>query len=264
MMPDNGEKVVCAISIEKLSKVYGTKKKELIALDDVSMTINKGEFVCIVGTSGCGKSTLLNIIAGFEPPTGGNVLLNGKLIHTPGADRGVVFQTYTLFPWLTVEKNIRYGLKIKGKRKDEMDAITKDYLEKIHMQRFAKMLPKELSGGMKQRVAIARTLANQPDVLLMDEPFGALDAQTKSQMQVLIHEIWQNDKPTIIFITHDIEEAVFLASKIYVMSANPGHVCEEVHTGLPECRDLQIKDTAEFIHWKNYVRDVLYSHETDK
>lgn len=251
----------CAISIERLTKVYGTKKKSFLALDAVDMTINKGEFVCIVGTSGCGKSTLLNIIGGFEPYTSGKILINGKNVNLPGADRGVVFQTYTLFPWLTVEKNIQYGLKIKGMSKEQMSAISDDYLKKIHMEGFAKMLPKELSGGMKQRVAIARTLANQPEVLLMDEPFGALDAQTKSKMQVLIREIWQNEKPTIIFITHDIEEAVYLSSKIYVMSANPGRIRKVIKTSLPEVRDLAIKDTGKFIELKNYVRDMLYSNE---
>lgn len=261
MMANNNENKDCAIWISELCKVYGKKKTELVALDHVNMKINKGEFVCIVGPSGCGKSTLLNIIAGFEHPTSGNLQLNGNQIEGPGPDRGVVFQSYTLFPWLTVAKNIQYGLKIKGYSKEELEKITEDYLKKIHMERFANTLPKDLSGGMKQRVAIARTLANQPEVLLMDEPFGALDAHTKSTMQVLIREIWQTEKPTIVFITHDIEEAVFLASKIYVMSANPGMVVEEIITDLPTIRDLKIKDTREFISYKNYVSDILYSDE---
>ena len=260
-MADVNESPNCAILISDLCKVYGKKKKELVALDHVNMTIHKGEFVCIVGPSGCGKSTLLNIIAGFEHPTSGLLQLNGNSIDVPGPDRGVVFQSYTLFPWLSVAQNIQYGLKLKGLSKAELEKITEDYLRKIHMERFANTLPKDLSGGMKQRVAIARTLANQPEVLLMDEPFGALDAHTKSTMQMLIREIWQSEKPTIIFITHDIEEAVFLSSKIYVMSANPGKVVEEIKTTLPPIRELKIKDTAEFISCKNYVSDILYSDE---
>ncbi len=253
------EKNTDCMIIRNLTKMYGSREK-IVALKNINMSIKKGEFACIVGPSGCGKSTLLNIIAGFEKPTEGEIKLCGKDISGPGSDRGMVFQSYTLFPWLTVKQNIQYGLKLKKLSKEKMDNMTFDYLEKINMKKFADTLPKNLSGGMKQRVAIARTLINCPDVLLMDEPFGALDAHTKSQMQAFVRELWNEDHQTIIFITHDIEEAVFLSSKIYVMSSNPGEIIEEIDNTLPIERELKTKDTVDFIERKNYVRDLLYSY----
>lgn len=242
-----------------IDKVYTSGKKSTKAIEDASIDIQDNDFVCIVGPSGCGKSTLLRMLAGLDFPTGGDIIVNDKKVKGPGPDRGMVFQTYTLFPWMTVEENIKFGLKIKKLNKDEQNKITERYLKIIGLEKLAKAYPKELSGGMKQRVAIARALANRPEVLLMDEPFGALDPHTKSMMQLLMREIWENDNPTVVFITHDIDEAVFLANKIYVMSARPGRVIKEVNVYLPHKRGLELKDTAEFIKIRKEINDLLYS-----
>ena len=210
------------IRAEHIDKVYKTGKKSVAAIEDVSIDIQDNNFVCIVGPSGCGKSTLLRMLAGLDFPSAGNIIVNDRKVTGPGPDRGMVFQTYTLFPWMNVEDNIKFGLKIKKLPKAEQQEIADRYLKIIGLEKFAKSYSKELSGGMKQRVAIARALANQPEVLLMDEPFGALDPHTKSMMQLLMREIWVKEHPTVVFITHDIDEAVFLADKIYVMSARPG------------------------------------------
>lgn len=210
------------IRAEHIDKVYKTGKKSVAAIEDVSIDIQDNDFVCIVGPSGCGKSTLLRMLAGLDFPSAGNIIVNDRKVTGSGPDRGMVFQTYTLFPWMNVEDNIKFGLKIKKLPKAEQQEIADRYLKIIGLEKFAKSYSKELSGGMKQRVAIARALANQPEVLLMDEPFGALDPHTKSMMQLLMREIWVKEHPTVVFITHDIDEAVFLADKIYVMSARPG------------------------------------------
>jgi NitT/TauT family transport system ATP-binding protein len=217
----------------------------------------ENELICIVGPSGCGKSTLLRIIGGLDEATDGSIFLDDDLLDGPGADRGMVFQGYTLFPWLCVEDNIRFGLKIKKMPRSEQDVIVEKYLKLVGLEQFRKSLPKELSGGMKQRVAIARSLANSPKVLLMDEPFGALDPQTKAQMQVLLRDIWLIEKPTIIFITHDVEEAVFLSNRVYIMSARPGTMKAEVPIYLPYNRTLDTKDTQEFIAIRKEVNGIL-------
>ena len=247
------------IIAEHIDKVYTSGKKKTTAIEDVSIDIQDNDFVCIVGPSGCGKSTLLRMLAGLDFPTDGEIVVNDKKVTGPGADRGMVFQTYTLFPWMTVEDNIKFGLKIKKMPKEEQQAIADKYLDIIGLKKFAKSFPKELSGGMKQRVAIARALANQPEVLLMDEPFGALDPHTKAMMQLLMREIWEKEHPTIVFITHDIDEAAFLANKIYVMSARPGKVIKEVNVYLPHKRGLELKDTQEFIKIRKDINDLLYS-----
>lgn len=246
-----------------IDKVYTSNKKSVKAIEDASIDIQDNDFVCIVGPSGCGKSTLLRMLAGLDFPTAGEILVNDKKITGPGADRGMVFQTYTLFPWMTVEDNIKFGLKIKKMSKSEQQKIADRYLDIIGLKKFAKAYPKELSGGMKQRVAIARALANQPEVLLMDEPFGALDPHTKSMMQLLMREIWETEHPTAVFITHDIDEAVFLANKIYVMSARPGKIIREVNVYLPHKRTLDLKDTPEFIQIRKGINDLLYSTHAD-
>lgn len=238
---------------QHVSKEYQTKKSRVLALQDVNFEVLDNDFVCIVGPSGCGKSTLLRMIAGLDFPTGGHLMIDNREITDPGADRGMVFQTYTLFPWLTVEKNIQYGLKIKKISKTICREITDKYLKIIGLEQFKEAYPKELSGGMKQRVAIARALANSPEVLLMDEPFGALDPQTKSQMQLLMRDIWQTEHPTIVFVTHDIDEAVFLANKIYVMSSNPGEIAQEIDVRMPSTRTLDLKDTPEFLKLRKRV-----------
>jgi NitT/TauT family transport system ATP-binding protein len=242
-----------------IDKIYKSGKKEVKAIDDVTIDIQDNDFVCIVGPSGCGKSTILRMLAGLDSPSKGQIIMNDKRITGPGADRGMVFQTYTLFPWMSVEDNIKFGLMIKKIPKDEQQKVADKYLEIIGLKKFAKSYPKELSGGMKQRVAIARALANQPEVLLMDEPFGALDPHTKSMMQLLLREIWEKEHPTIVFITHDIDEAVFLANKIYVLSARPGRVQKEIHVYLPHKRILSLKDTGEFINIRKGINDLLYS-----
>ncbi len=250
------------ILAEHIDKVYISGKKQTVAIEDASIDIQDNDFVCIVGPSGCGKSTLLRMLAGLDFPTSGKIIVNDRTVTGPGPDRGMVFQTYTLFPWMTVENNIKFGLKIKKMPKDKQQEIADRYLDIIGLKKFAKSYPKELSGGMKQRVAIARALANQPEVLLMDEPFGALDPHTKSMMQLLMREIWEKEHPTVVFITHDIDEAVFLANKIYVMSARPGKIIKEVNVYLPHKRDLELKDSPEFIKIRKSINDLLYSANT--
>ena len=251
------------ILAEHIDKIYTSGKKSTKAIEDVSIDIQDNDFVCIVGPSGCGKSTLLRMLAGLDFPSAGNIIIDDRKVTGPGPDRGMVFQTYTLFPWMTVEDNIKFGLKLKKLPKDEQQEIADRYLDIIGLKKFAKSYPKELSGGMKQRVAIARALANKPEVLLMDEPFGALDPHTKSMMQLLMREIWEKEHPTVVFITHDIDEAVFLADKIYVMSARPGKVIKEVNVYLPHKRRLELKDTPEFISIRKGINDLLYSANQD-
>lgn len=264
--PLAGETISATVANSKIcgtgvTKIYKSDKKKTLAIDHVDFEILDNEFVCIVGPSGCGKSTLLKMIAGLDDISEGAIILDNRELNGPGADRGMVFQSYTLFPWMNVEENIRFGLKLKKMPKKEADEIVDKYLELIGLTQFRKCLPKELSGGMKQRVAIARALANSPEVLLMDEPFGALDPQTKANMQLLMRHIWQKERPTIIFITHDIEEAVFLATRIYVMSARPGKIIAEVPNYLPYDRDLDLKDTKEFIELRREVNRILHSGE---
>lgn len=252
------------IRAEHIDKVYKTGKKSVAAIEDVSIDIQANDFVCIVGPSGCGKSTLLRMLAGLDFPSAGNIIVNDRKVTGPGPDRGMVFQTYTLFPWMNVEDNIKFGLKIKKLPKAEQQEIADRYLKIIGLEKFAKSYSKELSGGMKQRVAIARALANQPEVLLMDEPFGALDPHTKSMMQLLMREIWVKEHPTVVFITHDIDEAVFLADKIYVMSARPGKMIKRVNVYLPHKRTLDLKDSPEFIKIRKGINDLLYMANTEE
>jgi len=246
------------IQVTNLHKSYVNKRKETVAIEDVSIEILENEFVSIVGPSGCGKSTLLRILGGLDEATSGIAILDDKLIDDPGADRGMVFQTYTLFPWLNVEQNIGFGLKIRKIPKKQADEIVDRYLEIIKLTPFRKSYPKELSGGMQQRVAIARALANNPKVLLMDEPFGALDSQTKSEMQLLMRQIWQVDKPTVVFITHDIEEAVFLSTRVYVMSGQPSVIKANIPIYLSYRRSLELKDTPEFIAYRHKITALLH------
>ena len=252
------------IRAEHIDKVYKTGKKSVAAIEDVSIDIQDNDFVCIVGPSGCGKSTLLRMLAGLDFPSAGNIIVNDRKVTGPGPDRGMVFQTYTLFPWMNVEDNIKFGLKIKKLPKAEQQEIADRYLKIIGLEQFAQSYSKELSGGMKQRVAIARALANQPEVLLMDEPFGALDPHTKSMMQLLMREIWVKEHPTVVFITHDIDEAVFLADKIYVMSARPGKMIKRVNVYLPHKRTLDLKDSPEFIKIRKGINDLLYMANTEE
>lgn len=259
----SGEQIEARVANSRIfgrnvTKIYKSRKKETLAIDHVDFDILENEFVSIVGPSGCGKSTLLKMIGGLDDISEGAIILDDQVLKGPGADRGMVFQTYTLFPWMSVEENIRYGLKEKKCPKDKADGIVNKYLDLIGLSQFRKALPKELSGGMKQRVAIARALANSPEVLLMDEPFGALDPQTKANMQLLTRKIWQKEKTTVIFVTHDIEEAVYLSTRILVMSQRPGRFIADIPVFLPYERDLELKDTQEFIALRKEITGILH------
>lgn len=212
-----------------------------------------GEFRVLLGPSGCGKSTLLRLIAGLDQPDSGEVLVNDHPVHGPGKDRGMVFQKYTSFPWLTVADNIAYGLKINGVPEAQRKEIVAQLIQDIGLSGFESAYPETLSGGMQQRVAIARTLALRPAVILMDEPFGALDAQTRSEMQLLLLKVWDETASTILFVTHDVEEAIYLADRIFVMSAHPGTIVEDVQVPFDRPRSLDLKQRNEFHELQNYV-----------
>lgn len=246
------------VVIENVVKKFNTRNGEVVALNGVDLEIAENEFVCVVGPSGCGKSTLLNMISGLDTPTEGHVYVNGEEVNGPSAERGVVFQQYALFPWLTVRKNVEFGLKLKGKTKQQLKAEVDKYLKMVDLTQFENAYPKELSGGMKQRVAIARAYAVNPQVLLMDEPFGALDAQTKTQLQSELINTWSQEKKTVFFITHDVEEAVALAQRIVIMSARPGRIREIVNVDLPYPRDQKVRVSKEFMDIKNHIWDEVY------
>ncbi|EAX46835.1 ABC transporter related [Thermosinus carboxydivorans Nor1] len=243
--------------IDDVSKVFSDGKTEVTALSNTSFAVRPNEFITILGPSGCGKSTILKIIAGLEEPSSGRVLLDGREIKGPGADRGMVFQSYTLFPWLTVRQNIEFGLEVAGRPKAERRDIAHHYLEKIGLKGFENAYPQNLSGGMKQRVAIARALANDPEVLLMDEPFGALDAQTRTVMQELLVDVWEESHKTILFVTHDVDEAVFLGDTIYVMTARPGKIKERIEVPLPRPRTFDVKLSPVFLEIKRQVLELI-------
>ena len=245
------------LEIKEVGKVFKTKKGETTALEKTSFSIEDGEFVTILGPSGCGKSTVLRIVAGLEEATSGKVLLDGQEIHGPGPDRGMVFQSYTLFPWLSVKDNITFGLKLKGVSNKERNDIARHYLQLIGLEGFENHFPIQLSGGMKQRVAIARALANDPKILLMDEPFGALDAQTRNIMQEVLLKAWEESKKTILFITHDVDESIFLADSVYVMTARPGRLKKKVPIELERPRDFSVKATALFTEYKEELLSLI-------
>jgi NitT/TauT family transport system ATP-binding protein len=230
-----------------------------IALQPVSLAVADNDFISILGPSGCGKSTLLRIVAGLDTPTTGNVLLDGAKVLGPGADRGMVFQSYTLFPWLTVRQNICFGLREKGMPEAQQDEIARHYLDRTGLSGFAHHYPKMLSGGMQQRTAIARALANDPKILLLDEPFGALDNQTRALMQELLLGIWEAEKKTVLFVTHDIEEAIFVAGRVVVMSARPGRIKAEVGVDLSHPRHYTMKTAPEFSALKARLTEEIRS-----
>ncbi len=230
---------------------------EVEALDGLSLGVRDSEFVTIVGPSGCGKSTLLRIVAGLIEPSAGEVSVDGRLVEGPGADRGMVFQSYTLFPWLTVQGNVEFGLSLRGRPAEERAQTARRYIELVGLEGTEPAYPKELSGGMQQRVAIARALANDPSILLMDEPFGALDAQTREIMQELLLAVWEKTHKTVLFVTHDIEEAVLLSDRIYVMTARPGRIKAEVAVALPRPREAGVADTPEFIALRKQVTGLI-------
>lgn len=254
------------LQVKDLQKVYpanNRKEKDVVALKDINLEVRESEFVVLVGPSGCGKSSLINIIGGLEDATEGNVFVDGKDVAEPGADRGMVFQGYSLFPWLTVQKNVEFGLKMKKIPKVEREKMAKEFIELVGLAGFENALPKQLSGGMKQRVAIARTLANHPEVLLMDEPFGALDAQTRMVMQELLAKISRETKNTILFITHDIDEAILLADRIYVMSRRPGTIKEVLDVSIEGERNHEILVRPEFLEMKRRIMEMLWQESQD-
>jgi ABC-type nitrate/sulfonate/bicarbonate transport system ATPase subunit len=248
---------VSAIAAHDVSMVFRTRRGEVHAIDQVSMDIPEASFACIVGASGCGKSTLLNIMAGLVEPTSGTVTVDGTPIHGAGADRGVVFQSYTLYPWLKVRENIEFGLMLKRLDRRERRRISDSLLGEMGLREFERAYPRELSGGMQQRVAIARALANDPKVLLMDEPFGALDALTRASAQRFLTEIWEQHRRTIAFVTHDIEEAIFLGDTVFVMSPRPGRVREVISVGLPRPRSLDDLGSPEFGELKRRILSLI-------
>ena len=255
------------LKVSDLSKVFNTPKGSTAALNRINFETHRREFLCVVGPSGCGKSTLIRILAGLEQHSSGEVLLDGKPVSEPGSDRGMVFQGYTLFPWLTVRKNVMFGLEINGKDRYEAERQAMQWLQLVGLEKFAECHPHQLSGGMKQRVAIVRALANQPRILLMDEPFGALDAQTRARMQAHLMEIWRKIDITIVFITHDLDEAIFLSDRILVLSAHPGEVQELIEVPVPYPRNPGQFITPEFLATKARLEELIHkgaAHDADE
>ena len=245
------------LEVRELFKSYPVRgKQQLMVLSNINFKLYPREFVCLVGSSGCGKSTLLNIVAGLVSPSTGQILVDGQVVTGPGSDRGMVFQGYTLYPWLSVAQNIAFGLQLRKMPKLEQRERVSYFMNVVGLTQFANSYPKQLSGGMKQRVAIARALASEPAVLLMDEPFGALDAQTKEQMQQFLLELWQQTQITVLMITHDVEEAIFLSQRVHVMSSRPGRLYVDLPVDLPEHRDLEMKLSSKFVDIK---RDIIHA-----
>ncbi len=247
------------IAIHDVHMVYpGSRGRHAVpALQGVDLRVDEGEFVSVVGPSGCGKSTLLHLLAGFEFPTEGRIEIDGQLVQRPGADRAVVFQQAALYPWMTVAENIGFGLRIHGLRGAEYERRVRDYLGIMGLEAFAKHAPYELSGGMRQRVAIARALITQPETMLMDEPFGALDAQTRNEMQRFLLRLWRTLRPTVLFVTHDVDEAILLGDRVVVMTARPGRVALNLAVPFERPREWDLVLTPEFVGVKRQVLGVL-------
>jgi NitT/TauT family transport system ATP-binding protein len=245
------------IIVRGLCKRFSRGGKNVDAIRDFNLEISEGEFIAIVGPSGCGKSTFLHMVGGFEPITEGELLVEGHPVAGPGPDRGMVFQEFALFPWRTVAENVAWGLEIQARSRSDRVAIVERLLAKVGLTHFRDHYPAELSGGMKQRVAIARTLAFEPRILLMDEPFGALDAQNRELMQEELQTIWNETRKTVIFITHDIEEAIYLADRVIVFSARPGRTKADIPIDLPRPRDLEVKKSTAYFDYRNQIWDLL-------
>ena len=243
--------------VEGVSKTFGRGDKEVKALADVHLHVARGELVCLLGTSGCGKSTLLSIIGGLEQPTTGEIRVDNDVVIGPGADRGMVFQAYSLFPWATVYRNIEFGLELAKMPKAQRAERVQELLGIMSLSEFADRLPRELSGGMRQRVAIARALAPEPDVLLLDEPFGSLDAQTKRAMQDFLLTVWQRTGATILMVTHDVDEAIYLSQRIYVLTPRPGRVTEVIDVPFGRSRGPSIKRDARYLDLRDNLADLL-------
>ncbi len=247
------------VDINEVTITFGKGNDLYQAVETTSISIKAGEFVCILGPSGCGKSTLLNSIAGYVEPTTGEVTVDGEIVDGPSPDRGMVFQQYSLLPWKTVYENVAFGPKMAGHSRTEAGSIANTFLGLVGLKKFGSRYPSELSGGMQQRVGIARALANYPSVLLMDEPFGALDAQTRLMMQESLLEIWQKFGITVVFVTHDVDEAVFLADRVLIMSAAPGRIIEDLKVNLPRPRTTDLAATSEYMTARQFCLDTIKS-----
>jgi NitT/TauT family transport system ATP-binding protein len=245
-----------SLVLSSIGKDFGPVR----ALAGVDLTVYKGQFVCVVGASGSGKSTLLSIVAGLIRPSTGAVTVDGRPVTGPGPDRGLVFQSGAVYPWRTVERNVAFGLELLPVSRAERKARVEEYLGETGLSELRHKLPKQLSGGQRQRVAIARALVCEPDVLLLDEPFGALDVQTKEDMQVFIRRVWRDTGTTVLMVTHDVEEAVFLGQRVVVLASDPGRVAEDVTVPLPDDRDLTVKRSAEFLSLRASVEDLVRTY----
>jgi NitT/TauT family transport system ATP-binding protein len=248
-----------ALEATGVRKVYSKDGREMPVLDVGSFIAREGEFITIIGPSGCGKSTFLHIMGGFIPADAGTIRVYGNAVNGPGPDRGMMFQEFALFPWKTVAGNIAWGLEAQGFEKEKIEETVANYLDVMHLAEFRNHYPAEISGGMKQRAALARVLAFDPKVLLMDEPFGALDAQTRETMQEEVTRIWERTRKTIVFVTHDIEEAVYLGDRVVVLSARPGRIREEVRIDLPRPRRLEVKKSTQCHEYRNQIWDLIRS-----
>lgn len=246
------------LEVKHLGKVFDSGKGRVNALEDINFRVYRREFVTVIGPSGCGKSTLIRILAGLESASSGEVLLDGTPVTTPGPDRGMVFQGYTLFPWLTVKRNVMFGLRNQGAAKSEAESEALEWIKLVGLEKFAEAYPDQLSGGMKQRVAIARALAAKPRILLMDEPFGALDAQTRTRMQSYLLEIWRHVDITILFITHDLDEAIYLADRILVLDAHPGRVNELIEVPVSRPRSVAQFLEPEFLAARQRLDELIH------
>jgi NitT/TauT family transport system ATP-binding protein len=242
------------INLENVEKRFTHEEEEKTILENISLNVNKGEFLCIVGPSGCGKTTLLRMIAGLDFPTSGQIMESGNEISGPSRERGYVFQQYSLFPWRDVLDNVAFGLEVEGLNKEEIYHKAREYLKMVGLSQYEKSYPRELSGGMKQRVAIARSLVNNPNVLLMDEPFSALDVNTRHKLQEELVRIWGDEQKTVIFVTHNVDEAVFLADRVVVLSRNPGKILKTFNIKLPRIRN---RTNPEFMELKKKITNLL-------
>ncbi len=251
------------LEVKDLQKIFSTPKGDVTALKNINFKAHRREFVCVIGASGCGKSTLIRILAGLESASSGQVLLDGKPVSGPGPDRGMVFQGYTLFPWLTVKKNVMFGLRSQGMSYATAESEALQWIDLVGLEKFADAYPDQLSGGMKQRVAIARALANKPRILLMDEPYGALDAQTRCKMQSYLLQIWHNIDITVLFITHDLDEAIYLADRILVLKSHPGEVEEVIEVPVPRPRDVEQFITPEFLATRKRIDELIHPPSTE-
>ena len=256
-MGDKERKI--ALEASGVRKIYRKNGREMPVLDIERFAVREGEFVTIIGPSGCGKSTLLHIMGGFIPAEAGAIMVYGNVVNGPGPDRGMMFQEFSLFPWKTVAGNVAWGLEAQGFEKGQIEETVAKYLDIMNLAEFRNHYPAEISGGMKQRAALARVLAFDPKVLLMDEPFGALDAQTRETMQEEVTRIWERTRKTIVFVTHDIEEAVFLGDRVVVLSARPGRIRKEIRIDLPRPRSLEIKKSTKCHEYRNTVWDLIRS-----